>query len=124
MRLFPTDFVRWKELRGEGRRGSEEYRARKAAIAEALVQKMETFVPGITRSTVVRDVCTPPTFERYTSATGGGWYDGVGSMGGPAAKTPIANLYLTGTKAQGGGGLPTAVGGGMLTARTLLRMAS
>ena len=90
-------------------------------MADALIEKAETVVPGLASAAVVREVCTPPTFERYTSAWGGGWYDAVGALGGPAARTPIRNLFFTGTKARATGGLPVAVAGGVLTARILLR---
>jgi phytoene dehydrogenase-like protein len=69
-------------------------------------------------------MATPLTFERYTGATGGAWYDGVFAVGAssrqPSVKTPIGQLYLTGTKAFAGGGMPPALLGGVTTTRTIL----
>jgi len=69
-------------------------------------------------------LATPYTFERYVGATNGGWYDGVSSVNQKfqrsTSKTLIKNLYLTGTKAFGGGGMPPALRGGIQTAKAIL----
>lgn len=107
-----------------GKRG-EEYRKIKNKLCDILIRKVEKLIPGLSKSIIVKDLSTPYTFERYTEATNGAWYDGVYSINQKfqksSAKTPIKNLYLTGTKALGGGGMPPALMGGILTVKTILR---
>jgi len=38
----------------------------------------------------------------------------------PSCKTPIENLYLTGTKTYGGAGMSSALSGGINAAKTIL----
>lgn len=106
-----------------GKRDKEYVRA-KRALAEVLIGKVEKIVPGLSGSIVVSEMATPFTFERYTGATGGAWYDGVYPAGRPhkglKAKTPIKGLYLTGTKAFAGGGMPPAIVDGVQAARCVL----
>jgi phytoene dehydrogenase-like protein len=100
------------------------YRMAKKRLSEILIRKVERLVPGLSRSIVVTEMATPLTFERYTGATGGAWYDGVHAAGRPQrglkATTPIRGLYLTGTKAFAGGGMPPALVGGIQAAQTVL----
>ena len=109
--------------RNQGRRGKE-YRKTKQELTRLLISKAERLVPGLSSAVEVSEMATPFTFERYTGATGGAWYDGVCPAGAgfkrPQAKTPINRLYLTGTKAFAGGGMPPALVGGMMTARIIL----
>ena len=106
-----------------GTRG-DEYKAFKDQLADILITKVEKRIPGLSKSILVKELSTPYTFERYTRATDGAWYDRVFSINQkfqrPTIKTPIENLYLTGTKAYGGGGLPPALMGGIKTAKTIL----
>ncbi len=108
----------------DGKRG-EEYRSVKDELSDLLIRKAEKIIPGLSGSIVVKEMSTPYTFERYTGATNGAWYDGVTSINQsfqkPSCKTPIRNLYLTGTKALGGGGMPPALRGGIDTAETILK---
>ena len=107
----------------DGARG-DEYKAFKDELADILIGKVERLIPGLSRSILVRELSTPYTFERYTGATDGAWYDGVFSINQkfqrPTSKTPIENLYLTGTKTFGGGGLGPALMGGIKTSKTIL----
>jgi all-trans-retinol 13,14-reductase len=105
-------------------RGGREYRDAKRALAEALVRKVERLVPGLSSSLCVSELATPFTFERYTGASGGAWYDGVMPVGNGQpwgrSKPSITGLYLTGTKVFGGAGLPCALAGGAMTASSIL----
>jgi all-trans-retinol 13,14-reductase len=105
-------------------RGGPEYREAKRALAEALVRKVERLVPGLSSSLCVSELASPFTFERYTGASEGAWYDGVMPVGSGrpsgGSKPRIAGLYLTGTKVFGGAGLPCALAGGVMTARSVL----
>jgi all-trans-retinol 13,14-reductase len=106
-----------------GARG-DEYKAFKEQVADILIGKVEKLIPGLSKSIIVKELSTPYTFERYTGATDGAWYDGVFSINQKfqrsTSKTPIENLYLTGTKAFGGGGLGSALNGGIQTSKTIL----
>lgn len=104
--------------------GREEYLHRKDALAGTIIKKIEKVIPQLSGSVVVKDLATPYTFERYTLATAGAWYDGVPLVArsgySPSVKTPIENLYLAGTKVFGAGGMPVALMGGIKTARAVL----
>lgn len=106
-----------------GERG-EEYKAIKQELADILLRKIDKLVPGLSGSVVVKELSTPYTFERYTGATNGAMYDSVLSFDRkverPSARTPIANLYLTGTKAYGGVGMSSALTGGINAAKAVL----
>jgi len=106
-----------------GERG-EDYKRMKDRITDILISKAEKIIPGLSGSIIVKELSTPYTFERYTGATNGAWYDGVFSinqkMKRPSGNTPIKGLYVTGTKAFGGSGLPSALNGGITTVKTIL----
>ena len=107
-----------------GERG-EDYKRMKDRITDILIRKAEKIIPGLSGSIIVKELSTPYTFERYTGATHGAWYDGVYSinqkMKRPSGNTPIKGLYVTGTKAFGGSGLPSALNGGITTAKNVLK---
>jgi len=106
-----------------GERG-EDYKRIKDQISNILIRKAEKIIPGLKDSIILKELSTPFTFERFTGATDGAWYDGVFSINDkqqkPSSHTPIKNLYITGTKAFGGAGLPSALNGGIKTAKTIL----
>jgi all-trans-retinol 13,14-reductase len=97
----------------------------KEKIADALIMAAEKLIPGLSRHIVVRDISTPLTYERYTSATEGGWYDSSCTpeqslLNRMTAKTPIENLYLSGAKAFPGPGMFGAIQSGLFTADIIL----
>ena len=99
------------------------YKAFKNHLADILIGKVDKLIPGLSKSILVKELATPYTFERYTGATDGAWYDRVPSINQnslPTSKTPIENLYLTGTKAFIGAGLASALIGGIQTSKTIL----
>ena len=123
--VMPVSDSYMNRFRTLGARRGPEYRHFKNELADIIIKKVERLIPGLSDAIVVKDLSTPLTFERYTGATGGAWYDRVASvnqgMQQPKVKTPIKNLYMTGSKAFGGGGLPTALAGGMSAAKVVLK---
>jgi len=107
---------------------SEDYRRRKQAAADALLERVESVIPGITDHIRVLEVGTPTTLERFTLKN---W----GNIGGPKqmigqdlfnrppARTEWANLYMCGdSTVMGLGVLPattSAVGAANLVLRDL-----
>ena len=104
----------------------KEYNALKEDIADTLIKRAEIYIPGLSENIVIRDISTPLTYERYTSATYGAWYDTTATPAqslthklGP--RTPIKGLYLTGAKSILGCGLVGAMFAGLYTADTLMK---
>jgi phytoene dehydrogenase-like protein len=97
----------------------------KERTADTLIRAAEKLIPGLSRHIVVKDISTPLTYEKYTSATEGGWYDsactpGQSLLNRMPAKTPIENLYLTGAKSFPGPGMFGAIQSGLFTADIIL----
>jgi len=108
------------------RENKEEYNRLKEKLADNLIRATEKIIPDLSRHIVVKDISTPLTYERYTGATGGAWYDAActpqqSQMKRSPVTTPIKNLYLTGAKAFPGPGMHGAVQSGLFTADTILK---
>ena len=104
----------------------QEYEKLKESIADDLIKKAEEFIPELSKHIIVKDISTPLTYERYTSATGGAWYDTAATPKqsltnklGP--DTSIKGLYLTGAKTMLGLGLTGAIPAGLYTADMILK---
>jgi len=63
---YCTHYLR-EELKCFPPRGTEEYLRRKREAAEALIQRAEKIIPGLSKRIIVLDAATPKTFERYAS---------------------------------------------------------
>jgi all-trans-retinol 13,14-reductase len=106
------------------RRRGPDYEAAKMCATQALLALVEQHHPGFGEMISYAELATPLTFEHFTAAPSGTIY---GYPGTPdryrkswlAPKTPIRNLYLTGTDA-GLLGVMGALMGGVATASTLL----
>ena len=101
------------------------YAELKETTSEILITAAEQHIPGLTSHIVVKDISTPLTYERYTGADSGGWYDlactpGQSMLNRRLKNLPIAGLYLTGAKNFPGPGMFGAVQSGLYTADTLL----
>lgn len=103
-----------------------QYKQLKEEVADNLIKKAEKFIPSLSQNIVVKDISTPLTYEKYTSATEGGWYDvavtpqqAVSNRLGP--ETSIKGLYLTGAKTMLGPGLTGAIPAGLYTADMILK---
>lgn len=105
--------------------GKEKYDKLKSEYADMLIKSAENVIPGLSQNIIVKDISTPLTYERYTDATNGAWFDMGQSVGQTGrnrlpAKGPLGNLYLTGSMVMAGGVMPCAISG-LITAQTILR---
>jgi len=104
----------------------EDYVTLKEDISERMIKAAENTIPGLGKHVLVKDVSSPLTYERYTGATKGGWYDIDCSpkqalLGRIRNKTPINGLYLTGAKTFFGSGMFGAINAGLFTADSILQ---
>jgi phytoene dehydrogenase-like protein len=123
--VAPFSFRTLEEFRDEPwRRRGTEYESAKNRITESLLALVEKQHPGFRELIAYAELATPLTFEHFAGSPSGTIY------GYPATperfrkkwlrpKTPIPNLYLTGTDA-GLLGIMGALMGGVATASTLL----
>lgn len=118
--LVPSSRARYLFER-PGYRKSPEYKAWKAAMAEALIGQAEKILPGLTSHVVIKDAATALTFERYALASEGAIYgidqspDQMGEYR-PHFKTPIRGLYLAGASTFPGAGIEAVVISGVIAA--------
>ena len=108
----------------ENRLGVVRYKL-KEDISERMIKAAENLIPDLGKHVLVKDVSTPLTYERYTGATEGGWYDIDCSpeqaiLGRVRNKTPVDGLYLTGAKTFPGSGMFGAIQAGLFTADSIL----
>lgn len=104
----------------------EEYKKLKEDISERMINAAENLIPDLGKHVIVKDVSTPLTYERYTGATEGGWYDidcspNQAILGRIRNKTPIPGLYLTGAKTFPGSGMFGSIQAGLFTADSILQ---
>ncbi|MCS7111874.1 MAG: FAD-dependent oxidoreductase [Ignisphaera sp.] len=102
-------------------RGTEEYYRKKSELTQALIQKVEKVIQGLSEHIVAKEAATPRTFERYTSMPEGAIYAFDQSMGvkRPYFKTPIKGLYLVGASTFPGGGIEAVTISGMICANDI-----
>jgi all-trans-retinol 13,14-reductase len=123
--IAPLSYRSLEGHRGEPwRRRGADYESAKERITYALVDLVERHHPGFRDMVEFAELGTPLTFEHFTAAPSGAIY---GYPGTPARytkdwlgpRTPVRNLYLTGSDV----GLPGIMGalmGGVVTASCLL----
>ncbi len=123
--IAPLSYCTLEAFREEPwRRRGTDYESAKKRMTDALLEIVERQHPGFRDLVAFAELATPLTFEHFTGAPSGTIY------GYPAtpekfrkawlrAKTPIPNLYLTGTDAAVLG-VMGALMGGVATASTLL----
>ncbi len=123
--VAPLSYRALEAFRNEPwRRRGTDYESAKNRITQALLDIVEQQHPGFRDIVAYAELATPLTFESFTGAPSGTIY---GYPATPdrfrkawlAPKTPIRNLYLTGTDA-GMLGVMGALMGGVATASTLL----
>jgi phytoene dehydrogenase-like protein len=102
-----------------------EYKRRKQALTEKLLNAAERFLPGVRAHIDWQESATPATLERYTHTTSGTSYgiefafDQMGPLRlGPA--TEIGGLYLCGASAPAGHGIGGVLRGGVAAASAIL----
>ncbi len=120
-------FARFRPQRARRSRGYFRY---KLSLAQALVEEVAGFVPGLNEAVVYMDVATPLTFEERGGRSDGavaGWSWERGEREGGEAleliRTPIAGLYMAGYQAFSMlalGGVPSAMLSGLKAAEYLL----
>lgn len=103
----------------------EEYNKLKEEVSVNIIRSAELLIPDISKHIVFKDISTPLTYERYTSAFQGGWYDIAcfpkqSLLRRLPPKTPVKNLLLTGAKTFPGPGIFGAAHAGLYTADLLL----
>ncbi len=102
-----------------------QYRARKEALTEHLLDRLEEQIPDIRQRVEVIEVGTPYTMWRYSLNPEGSIYGYANTVSNhtilrPAPKTPVPGLFLAGSWTFPGAGFGGAMFSGMNTANLLL----
>ncbi|MDO5576899.1 MAG: NAD(P)/FAD-dependent oxidoreductase [Fibrobacter sp.] len=105
---------------------SSDWKHDKKILANNILDKAETLIPGLKERISFTETASPATFERYTANTRGALYGFENSYKIYAeAKLPsqshIPNLYLTGHWGKPGGGVWNVVYNGYTTALRILQ---
>lgn len=125
MTLLPHDYGLWNVQRGPAEGGryhrDPEYRRRKGALLEHLLETAEQVLPGLREHVDWKEAATPVTQERFTHSTGGTSYgiefatDQMGPMRvGP--ETEVPGLFLCGASTPSGHGVANVMWSGLLAA--------
>jgi phytoene dehydrogenase-like protein len=96
------------------------YTARKRAAGDALIERAERVLPGLSSHIAYRQDGSPATFARYAWTTGGAIYGPAVGAWRPPAKSPIEGLVLAGAGVFPGAGVEAVVISGVLAADALL----
>ena len=118
--LVPVPYLFKDKWLTENGKRTDAYRKLKEEIANRLIVSAEKVIPNLSKNVLVKDVSTPLTYERYTFASEGCWYDlaQVPSQSGfdrLANSRIIPNLHFTGSKSFGGGMYGSTMGGFLAT---------
>jgi ferredoxin--NADP+ reductase len=119
----PYNFMRRWGVEEGGVRG-EKYRGIKEKYAEVVVDAVARTFPDLIGNVEAFDIATPITYERYTMAIDGCWYDSAPTgrqaiPRRPGPRTPIKGLFVTGSKSVFGGGIYPSIMSGVLAADTI-----
>ncbi len=105
LKLLPeADFATWD-------RKSPDYTKRKRAYADEMIASAAEIIPGLQQHITYRQEGTPATFARYANTTNGSIYGPAAGQKRLTIKTPIKNLYVTGSGVMGGGIEAAAIAG-------------
>ena len=104
----------------------DEYKKKKEEVTEVLLDLASQVIPDIRERIEVIEVGTPYTMERYTRNPYGAVFSYSTTPTGhtrfrPRPETSVPGLYLASTWTTSGPGFGPAVGGGMITARKILK---
>ncbi len=125
MTLVPHDYAIWNVSRGPAEGGryhrDPEYRRRKEALMEELLETAEQVVPGLREHARWKEAATPVTQERFTHSTGGTSYgiEFATDQMGPARigpETDVAGLFLCGASTPSGHGVGNVMLSGLRAA--------
>ncbi|KAK9790545.1 hypothetical protein WJX73_008664 [Symbiochloris irregularis] len=102
-----------------------EYRAKKEAAADAVMQRLEAFFPGLREATVFREVGTPRTHRRFLNRQDGSYGPipsrrPAGMLGMPMNRTSLQGLYCVGDSTFPGQGVNAVVFSGFGCAHRVL----
>lgn len=106
------------DTEGRWNRRAPDYRERKRAAGDRLIDLAEVALPGLRRHIVYRQDATPATVARYAWTPGGGIY-GPAHGWRPPARSPIEGLVLAGAGVFPGPGVEAVVISGVIAADTL-----
>jgi prolycopene isomerase len=103
---------------------SANWKTDKVEIAQQILQKAESILPGLNDQIAYMEIGSPDTFERYTGNTNGAFYgfENTSSIYGEAKlppKTYLDNLYQVGHWGKPGGGIWNTMYNGYTTAVTI-----
>ncbi len=121
----PYNFMRRWGVEEGGVRG-DRYNGIKEKYAEVVVDAVTRVFPDLISNVEAFDIATPITYERYTMAIDGCWYDSApagrwGVCRRPGPGTPVQGLYTTGSKSAFGGGVYPSMMSGVLAADAVTR---
>jgi phytoene dehydrogenase-like protein len=129
MTLVPRDYSIWNVDKGPTEGGryhrDPEYRRRKQALMDHLIDMSEAVIPDLRKHIVWQEAATPVSQERFTRSTGGTSY-GIEmscSQAGPmrvGPRTEIEGLFLCGASTPSGPGISGVMRGGVLAASEVL----
>ena len=122
MTIVPGDPRIWgaaneSEAHAWAYRKNETYLARKAALEDDMIARLDRVFPGAGAGVVYRETATPLTHSRYTRARGGTGY-GIAATPGqfmrhrPGYVGPIEGLFLCGASTRAGHGILGAMTSG------------
>ncbi|MBU1669658.1 MAG: NAD(P)/FAD-dependent oxidoreductase [Actinobacteria bacterium] len=121
----PYRFMRRWGAEPGGVRG-EKYQEIKEKYAEVVTEAVRLAFPDLIGNVEAYDISTPITYERYTMAVDGCWYDSapvpsqtLGRRPGP--RTPLRGLFVTGSKSVLGGGIYASALSGLIAADSVLK---
>jgi phytoene dehydrogenase-like protein len=129
MTLVPRDYGVWGVERGPADGGryhrDPEYRRRKNALMDRLIETAERILPGLRERIDWKEAATPVSQERFTRSSGGTSYgielsiDQSGPMR-PGPRTGIPGLFLCGASTPSGPGIAGVLRSGVATAGEVL----
>jgi prolycopene isomerase len=104
---------------------SDDWRGDKQRLCEAMLERADRHLPGLSSGLRFAEAGTPRTLERYTRNTGGalyGWELSPSQVGPgrPGIETPVAGLELAGHWTLPGGGIYGVMSSGIDAARRAL----
>lgn len=102
----------------------EAYQQKKKEVTEILLERLETYYPGLKEKVEVIELGTPRTMERYTKNPQGAVYGfsqtiKQAGMKRTSQKTPFSHLSLVGAWTQPGGGFQGAATSGFMEAQRI-----
>ncbi len=125
MTLVPPDYGIWNVERSPAEGGKyhrdPDYRRRKNALMEELLETAETIVPGLREHAHWKEAASPVTQERFTHSTGGTSYgiEFATDQMGPARlgyATDVEGLFLCGASTPAGHGIANVMFSGLRAA--------